>query len=111
LEFVVADRRVQFALGGRLLVQYDYEPGVSAGENKHVLALGANGGQTRARKLEVLRDVYYTHEARAGAAQYRLGKQEYFLLGDNSPHSLDSRAWSPRGGVPAGLLLGPALVW
>jgi type IV secretory pathway protease TraF len=111
LEFVVADRRVQFALGGRLLVQYDYEPGVWAGEGKHVLALGANGGPIRARKLEVLRDVYYTREARTRGTQYRLGKQEYFLLGDNSPHSLDSRDWSPRGGVPADLLLGPVVVW
>jgi signal peptidase I len=111
LEFVVADRRVQLALGGRLLVQYDYEPCVSPGEGRHVLALGAKGAGIQVRKLEVLRDVYYMPETRARAAQYRLGKQEYYLLGDNSPHSLDSRDWSPRGGVPDSLLLGPALVW
>jgi signal peptidase I len=111
MEFVVADRRMQFAFGGRLLVQYDYEPGVSPGEVAHVLALGAKGAGIQVRKLEVLRDVYYTPETASPAAQDRLGEQEYYLLGDNSPHSLDSRGWSPRGGVPDRLLLGPALVW
>jgi signal peptidase I len=43
--------------------------------------------------------------------QYRLGPAEYFVLGDQSAVSLDSRAWSRRGGVNADLLLGPAVVW
>ena len=112
LELVVADHRVQFALEGRLLIEYDYEPADAlprAGEG--VLAVGAQGAKVRVRNLEVLRDVYYTADSRGGPAQYRLGEREYFLLGDNSPHSLDSRVWSPRGGVAADLLLGPALAW
>ena len=43
--------------------------------------------------------------------QYRLGREEYFLLGDNRVRSLDSRFWSRRGGVREGMLLGSALVW
>lgn len=112
LELVVADHRVQFALEGRLLVEYDYEPADALpGAGEGVLAVGAQGAKVRVRNLEVLRDVYYTADSRGGPAQYRLGEREYFLLGDNSPHSLDSRVWSPRGGVAADLLLGPALAW
>jgi signal peptidase I len=43
--------------------------------------------------------------------QYRLGREEYFLLGDNRASSLDSRVWSRHGGVREGMLLGPALAW
>ncbi|MEX0677828.1 MAG: S26 family signal peptidase [Pirellulales bacterium] len=112
LEFVVADRRVQFALAGRVVAQYDYEPAnVSPCVGKRVLAVGARGARVRVRKLEVSRDVYYTADPAGHAAQYRLGEREYFLLGDNSPHSLDSRVWLPRGRVSASLLLGPALAW
>lgn len=111
LELVVADHRVQCALGGRLVLEYDYEPQASAGEGGRVLAVGASGGKVRVRNLEVLRDVYYTTAAAGRGVQYRLGKGEYFLLGDNSPHSLDSRMWSTSGGVSGRLLVGPALVW
>jgi signal peptidase I len=58
-----------------------------------------------------------TAKARGGTyaggpeTQYRLGREEYFLLGDNRPRSLDSRVWSRRGGVRKGMLLGPALAW
>jgi len=38
--------------------------------------------------------------------QWQLGPKEYFLLGDNSSVSLDSRRWGP---VPAHLLLGKPL--
>jgi len=112
LEFVVADHRVQFALDGRLLLEYDYKPADALpGAGQRVLAVGAQGAKIRVRNLEVLRDVYYTADRRGGPAQYRLGEREYFLLGDNSPHSLDSRVWSPRGGVSADFLVGPALAW
>jgi signal peptidase I len=58
-----------------------------------------------------------TAKARGGThaagpeTQYRLGREEYFLLGDNRPRSLDSRVWSRSGGVRESMLLGPALTW
>lgn len=111
MEFAVADGRVQFALGGGLLLRYDYRPVAAGAGDRAELAVGARGGECRVRKLEVLRDVHYTSSGTSQLAQYRLGDQEYYLLGDNSPHSRDSRRWSPRGGVAAGMLLGPALAW
>jgi signal peptidase I len=89
-------------------VQYDYEPAAVAEGTRQMQAVGTQNARLRAGDLGVLRDVYYTA---GGSGQYQLGEQEYFLLGDNSPHSHDSRAWSPRGGVAGSLLLGPALCW
>jgi signal peptidase I len=39
--------------------------------------------------------------------EYKLGKNQYFMLGDNSAHSLDSRYWGP---VPRKNLMGTAMV-
>jgi len=64
--------------------------------------------------VKVYRDVYYTHpigsEARWGLAEpVRLADHEYFVLGDNSPVSDDSRTWPERGAVDAKLLVGKPL--
>ena len=65
--------------------------------------------------FELLRDVYYTE--RVGGSRgsgvdepYTLGPNEYFMLGDNSAVSRDSRAWD-HPGVSADLFVGkPMLV-
>lgn len=54
------------------------------------------------RGLRIDRDVYYTQRAgtmrRASTgAPFELESNEYFVLGDNSPNSYDSRAWTSSG--------------
>jgi hypothetical protein len=106
VEFAIADRRVYLAFAGRTLIEYDYQPTASPGDRPRPLfAIGARDLRVRAGNIRVLRDVHYLP---GEASQYRLGKQEYLVLGDNSPHSVDSRAWSP-GGVQASTFLGPVL--
>ena len=73
--------------------------------------LRAAGLQVTLGELAVYRDIYYSRQAvgevyDAESARLRLGSDEYYLLGDNSPISLDSRTW---GGVSARLLLGRPL--
>ena len=81
-------------------------------------AIGAVGGGASLRHLKVDRDIYYTDSNGSAfprpfgvGVPYRLGPDEYYVLGDNSPVSNDSRFWAKSPVVAAGLLVGkPFLV-
>jgi hypothetical protein len=64
-------------------------------ENISRLAVGSQSLRVTVSDLRVRRDVYYTPEIVGVLANrtgdYRLGEDEFFVLGDNSPVSLDSR--------------------
>lgn len=47
--------------------------------------------QIELKSFKVFRDVFYTDR---GATDFQLGNDEYLVLGDNSPVSVDSRTWS-----------------
>jgi type IV secretory pathway protease TraF len=72
--------------------------------------MGAQGLAVRLDNLTLYRDLYYGTQAvgvrppLTGA--WRLAADEYFLLGDNAPVSLDSRRWGP---VPRRLVVGKLL--
>ena len=62
------------------------------------LRMQASGGLVEVRGLRVDRDVYYTYSPsasqRAGpGSEFALADGSYFVLGDNSAHSHDSREW------------------
>jgi signal peptidase I len=115
------DRRLTLAIDGRLLFEpIDLDGPTGAGPPGAVApALGVVGpGRIEVRSLKLYRDIYYT-DALAGAPRrpfgvgvpYRLGPGEYFVLGDNSAVSNDSRFWPGSPVVSADRLLGkPFLV-
>jgi hypothetical protein len=73
--------------------------------------LGAEGTIASFRALRVLRDVAYTARGTFGTREAAdLGPDEYFVLGDNSSSSHDSRDWGP---VHAAWIVGRpvAVVW
>ncbi len=117
LRFSNVDNALRLELDGRTVLAVEYEanfvhPAVTGTDRKSVGARAAFGGEVcRAefRSIRLSRDLYYTSEGDYGVAEpIRLGPDEFFLLGDNSAESRDSRYTGP---VRADQILGrPVLV-
>jgi signal peptidase I len=88
------------------------------GEMLTEVRLGAEGAAAEVQWLRIDRDVYYTSEdmvrsngtpPTAVKAPFALEANEFFVLGDNSPRSLDARLWVlDRPVVPRRNLIGKA---
>jgi len=98
-------------------IDYDI-PAAGPGLGDSPVALGVKGGAVALADVRVYRDVYYTsalayspRRAYGVDAPFTLGPDEFFVLGDNSPVSNDSRFWAGSPVVPGSLFLGkPFLV-
>jgi len=118
LEVVVSlfDQQFLLALGGRTEVVWPYvRPDGPPRPVARPLAIGSQGLGVRLEQVRVYRDVYYTLpiglEDRPGLGRpYRLDHDEYFVLGDNSPISDDSRCWPAGPALKETLLVGKPLV-
>lgn len=105
VEMSLFDRQLLFALDGEVIFQKPLEPLTLPVKNGEGTAkdsaadlpakFGARDLHVSVSDLTLFRDVYYTRgDARHGVTEpHRLGPDEYFFLGDNSPVSLDSRSW------------------
>ena len=120
LEATVMDGRVQAAIDGKPLFEpYDYDDPVLRGaRSESPVALGVRGGGAEVSEFRIYRDIYYTgtlantprhpHGVRSGVT---LGADDFFVLGDNSPVSNDSRFWSEGPVVRGSMFVGkPFLV-
>jgi len=58
-------------------------------------AVGVAGGRTQITSLKMFRDVFYTpgRARNAVTTPLQIPQESYFVLGDNSPVSSDSRSW------------------
>jgi signal peptidase I len=118
-EAAVFDRRLQAAIDGELLFDpYDFDDlATGASRPETPVALGVGGGSLEVSELRVYRDIYYTNSP-AGAPKHSqgtlatvdLGSDEFFVLGDNSPVSNDSRFWSDGPVVRGPMFLGKPLL-
>ena len=110
------DKQFLLAFDGVTVVARPYAPSPRTSKAAlGSLAVGSQGLGVVIRDLRVYRDVYYTHpigpNARWGLDQpVELAADEYFVLGDNSPISEDSRTWPNGPTIAANLLVGKPLL-
>jgi signal peptidase I len=116
LEVSLFDRQFLLAFDGRTVVTWPYDrPQQPSEPSLRPLAVGVQGLEVVVEQLRLYRDVYYTHpiglRGRWGLDRpIRLADDQYYVLGDNSPISEDSRTWPEGPGVAAKLLVGKPLL-
>lgn len=108
------DGQVLLAQDGVLLCDpfpYERSEEVRAAEEPRGwrVRLGAWGGDGVVDHLGLYRDVHYLSAAERETRRYSMGPDEYFVLGDNSAVSVDSRHWE-RPGVPLSSFVGKPLI-
>ena len=107
VEFAFVDRRASFAIDGKLVTApSDLPAEKKRGEVRRPLQLGARGCRLVLKNVILDRDIHYTQAGKHGTRTPAvLGPTEYFMLGDNSGNSQDSREW-PDPGVPESDFIG-----
>jgi signal peptidase S26 family len=107
IEFAFVDRRASLAIDGREVVApldlpFDPPGRERRGGMARPLQLGVYGASVAVRNLRMDRDIHYLSVGKVGDG-WRLGPDEYFLLGDNTSNSHDSRLWAIDGNPAPGV--------
>jgi signal peptidase I len=109
IEMAFVDRRLTLAIDGiQPFAPVDLPVCGARPALVRPVALAARGVKAVVSNVRLFRDVHYTPAGNngVGGAVVRLGPDQYFVLGDNSPRSEDSRFWPNGGAVPAANLIG-----
>jgi len=105
------DQQLLLAQDGKLLCDpVPYERGdETPAPLRRPVRFGARGLEVTVDHIGLYRDVYYTPPPTTKTQPMQLKAAEYFVLGDNSSVSIDSRHWE-RPGVPESELIGKPVV-
>jgi hypothetical protein len=114
VELSLMDHQVLLAVAGKPAFRpWSYAATGERGQApRHPVRFGARGVAAEVESLKLFRDVYYTDDVgrRAVDAPVQLDSNEYFVLGDNSPVSKDSRSWSEHTALTGDMFLGKPLL-
>jgi signal peptidase I len=113
VEWALVDRRLTLRIDGvDAFVPVDLPACGERAALVRPVMLAIHGGTALASNVRLWRDVHYTQAGTNGVkgAVVRLGPDQYFVLGDNSPASEDSRFWPDGGAVPGSSLIGTPLL-
>ncbi|TVM04257.1 MAG: hypothetical protein CV087_01045 [Candidatus Brocadia sp. WS118] len=99
IEFSNVDRVVSLAIDGNKVFVHDYDDGVIPDlhpSDTSKIRFGGDRIHATFENITIVHDIYYTSLS-AGAwgttKPVQLGEKDYFMLGDNSRNSNDSRVW------------------
>lgn len=112
IELALCDEQVLLGLDGQEVLRLAWIPAdLPLRPTSRPIAVGTRGNSLEIWDLVVLRDLYYGpgHLQAPAEHQYLLADDEYFVLGDNSPDSLDSRNW-PQPGIAMRNFIGKPLL-
>jgi signal peptidase I len=110
----LADCRLQLIVSGAAMVDYRYDPAECATRQPTAepLAIGVVGMPLGVSEWVVSRDLYYLPPPGKSSIEPRqLGPNEYWLLGDNTAVSDDSRTWPAKVRMTRDTLIGSILEW
>ncbi|MCY2994065.1 MAG: signal peptidase I [Planctomycetota bacterium] len=112
IELALCDQRISLAIDRQTVLEHDYTPSAEDFHpTAHPLSIGARALGISVRRLLVFRDISYLDSVglpRDWVSPRALAADQFFVLGDNSPRSRDSRQ-DPRGGVSRQRFLGKVL--
>mgnify|MGYP005839913185 FL=1 len=115
VELSLFDRQFLLALDGSTTTVRPLVTAKRGQPGSRPFAIGASGLDVTLRDVRVYRDAYYLCPVGEGHLQARerptpLGPNEYYLLGDNSAVSIDSRNWAGTSSISGDLILGRPII-
>lgn len=103
VSFQNIDDRLVFYLNDELLAEHEYDGAKGYTPGNEIFITLSDGADISIREVEIYRDIFYEPRSRT----FSVPADSYFMLGDNSPTSNDSREW---GDVERSAIIGRAFM-